>query len=75
MAHVARTSVPTPTVTESHLNRRRLMPLEGASNRVAHLSALQVSESPGGGYNPLFIYGDVGVGKTHLMHAIGVNVG
>ncbi|MGA1561675.1 MAG: chromosomal replication initiator protein DnaA [Gammaproteobacteria bacterium] len=45
--------------------------VRGKSNQLAHAASLQVSENPSGSYNPLYIYGDTGLGKTHLMHAIG----
>lgn len=45
--------------------------VEGKSNQLARAAATQVVQNPGGSYNPLFLYGGVGLGKTHLMHAVG----
>ena len=45
--------------------------VEGKSNQLGRAASIQVAENPGKGYNPLLIYGGVGLGKTHLMHAVG----
>jgi len=62
-----------PVVTIGRLNREFTFAnhVEGKSNQLARAAARQVGENPGGAYNPLFIYGGVGLGKTHLMQAAG----
>lgn len=61
------------TSHHSNLNRTFTFDnfVEGKSNQLARAASFQVAENPGSAYNPLFIYGGVGLGKTHLMHAVG----
>jgi chromosomal replication initiator protein len=65
----ARTSGPAP----ANLNPRYTFDsfVVGPGNRLAHAASMAVSENPADAYNPLFVYGGVGLGKTHLLHAIG----
>ena len=69
----ARSRRPEPLMLGVRLNPESTFEafVEGKSNHFAKAAAIQVAENPGKAYNPLFIYGGVGLGKTHLMHAVG----
>ena len=65
--------LPRPAPAQARLNPKYTFEtfVIGSSNRFAHAAAVAVAEAPAKAYNPLFIYGDSGLGKTHLLHAIG----
>src|SRR3972149_2396471 len=67
------TAIPPPAPPYTRLNPDYVFDLfiEGSGNRLARAAALSVSQNPGHSYNPLFIYAGAGLGKTHLLHAIG----
>jgi chromosomal replication initiator protein len=67
------TSQPLPRLAPARLNPKYTFEtfVIGSSNRFAHAAAVAVAEAPAKAYNPLFVYGDSGLGKTHLLHAIG----
>jgi chromosomal replication initiator protein len=71
-AAIARSPRPVAVVLGSRINAEFTFDnfVEGKSNQLAKAAALQVAGNPGKAYNPLFIYGGVGLGKTHLMHAV-----
>ena len=71
--NVENLGVPANTPEKSNLNSKYTFDsfIVGDSNKFAYMAAVSVAENPGKTYNPLFLYGNSGLGKTHLMHAIG----
>lgn len=67
------TPVPANVAYRSNVNPKHTFDnfVEGKSNQLARAAARQVADNPGGSYNPLFLYGGTGLGKTHLLHAVG----
>ncbi|NVK25720.1 MAG: chromosomal replication initiator protein DnaA [Gammaproteobacteria bacterium] len=66
-------AVPTKSTHKSNINDSYTFDsfVEGNSNQLARAAAMQVADNPGNAYNPLFLYGGTGLGKTHLLHAVG----
>jgi chromosomal replication initiator protein len=71
--HPGEAALPAPAPAYTRLNPRYVFDafIEGSGNHLARSAALAVAQNPGHSYNPLFIYGGAGLGKTHLLHAIG----
>jgi len=69
----SKNQLPRRSIHSSGLDERQTFAsfVEGKSNQLARAASIQISNNPGSEYNPLYIYGGVGLGKTHLMHAIG----
>jgi chromosomal replication initiator protein len=78
VATITETSQAAPKVQKSQNKLNPLLSFDnfvtGKANQLAHSAAIQVADSPGTAYNPLFIYGGVGLGKTHLLQAIGNHI-
>jgi len=71
--HIKSAIPKTEAILENNINKNFTIDtfVEGKSNQIARAAAIQIGANPGTAYNPLFIYGGVGLGKTHLLHAVG----